>query len=53
MNKMKFSFSSDKLGRNPNNIGCIIKTIKYQGYSPMIMPPNDLDNVVIKNNAYT
>ena len=52
-NKLRFSFSSDKLGGKPNNFKCFIKSKKYQGYSSMVMPPNDLDNIVIKNSAYT
>ena len=53
MTKLQFSFSSGKLRGKLNNTGCIIKTKKYRGYSSLIMPPNDLDNVVIKNDTYT
>ena len=51
MNKLRFS-SSGKLGKKQNNPKyCFIKIKKYQGYSSMIMPPYDLDNVAIKYNA--
>ena len=52
MNKLNCSFSSGKLGGKLNNTKCFIKSKKYKEYSSIIMPPNNLDNAVIKNNTF-
>ena len=51
--KFKYSFTSSKLERKPNNMKSFMNTKKFKGYSSMIMPPNDLDTATIKSNVYT
>lgn len=53
MNKLKFSFISDKFKKKPNDIKTFIENKKCKEYSSMIMPPNDLESATIKNNIYT
>ena len=53
MNKLKFSFSSNKLEKKPNDMKTFINSKKYNGYSSMVMPPNDLDTATIRSNIYT
>ena len=52
MDKLRRSFTMGNFGKIPNDLKCSFKNKKYQGYSSMVMPPNDIDNIVIKNNAY-
>jgi len=49
MDNLRLSFSKNTFGRKPS-IKSYINNRKLQGYTSVIMPPNDLDNIVIKNN---
>ena len=49
INKLKHSFPSVKYIKRQNDMKSILKNKKYEGYSSMIMPPNDLEALTIKN----
>ena len=50
MNKLQHSFPSRKYIRRQNYMNSFLKSKKYEGYSSMIMPPNDLDSLAIKGS---
>lgn len=50
MCKLKSSFINRKYNRRSNDIKSYLKNRNYKGYSSTIMPPNDLDNLAIKNS---
>ena len=52
INKLKKSFKIGNIGKKPNDLKCSLNNKKFQGYSSMIMPPNDIENVIIKNSTY-
>ena len=49
----RFLFSNNIYGkRNRNrNIIAFLKDQNYQGFSSVVMPPNDLENILLKSNA--
>ena len=47
--QLKLSFTNGNFRKKSDNFS----NKKYQGYSSVIMPPNDLDAVAIKNTIYT
>ena len=49
MDKLKLSFSNG-IGRKPYNFKPYLSK-DNQGYTSVIMPPNDLETVIIRNNA--
>jgi hypothetical protein len=53
INNLRQSFSNEKYRKIPNTFKSYANTKKYQGYTSVIMPPNDLDAVAIKNTIYT
>ena len=50
MNK-RYYFNNNIYGKRNRNINAFLKDKKYQGYSSVVMPPNDLENVILKSNA--
>ena len=52
MDKLKLSFTNGNSGKRPKVLNSSLYCKKYQGHSSMIMPPNDLDSVIIKSNTY-
>ena len=50
MCKLESSFINRKYNRRANEIESYLKKRNYKGYSSTIMPPNDLDNLAIKNS---
>lgn len=52
MNNLRCSFSNEKFRKRPNDLKSFVNTKKYQGYSSVVMPPNELESAVIKSKAY-
>ena len=52
LNKIKLSFSNGDFRKKRNDIKKFIDTRRFTGYSSMVMPPNDIKTIVIKNNAF-
>jgi hypothetical protein len=53
INNLRQSFSNEKYRKIPNTFKSYANTKKYQGYTSVIMPPNDLESVVVKSNIYS
>ena len=52
MNKRYF-FNNNIYGKRNRNINSFLREKKDQGFSSVVMPPNDLENIILKSNANT
>ena len=50
--KIKLSFTNGNFDKRFKGLNPSLYNKKYQGHSSMIMPPNDLDSVIIKSNTF-